>query len=259
MVAEVRAGLDRVGCAVLPDFLSVRGLEKLRGEALERQSGAFYNDVKEANVYLNNGDPTLGPHHPTNHFMPRTNDFVRSDEWDETTNSWRLYRLPALKSFLGDCLGKDELHIYDDPVSNMIVNVQRPGEEFNWHFDTNEFTITMLLHGADAGGEFEFVPDLRSQDDEHTSEVNAVLDGDRSRVQTLALKPGDLQFFRGRFALHRVAPNTGSTTRLLLIMSFSETSGAVGSVERIQNLYGKITEQHLAHANAPGRADTLLD
>ena len=76
-----------------------------------------------------------------------------------------------------DCLGKDELHVYEDPVSNMIVNVQRAGQEFNWHFDTNEFTITMLLQPADQGGEFEHVPELRAPDDENDAGVTAVLDG----------------------------------------------------------------------------------
>ena len=149
--------------------------------------------------------------------------------------------------------------MYDDPVSNMIVNVQRTGQEFNWHFDTNEFTITMLLQPADQGGLFEYVPDLRNPADENEAGVSAVLDGDRRDVRTLDLRPGDLQFFLGRFSLHRVAPNEGATTRLLLIMSFSESPGSVGSVQRTRSLYGKVTETHLAAASAPVRADALVD
>jgi len=42
-------------------------------------------------------------------------------------------------------------------------------------------------------------------------------------------------------------------------MSFSETSGSVGSVQRTRSLYGKVTEEHLAAAAAPVRADALLD
>ena len=63
----------------------------------------------------------------------------------------------------------------------------------------------------------------------------------------------------GRFALHRVTPNLGDTTRLLLIMSFSEKPGSVGSVQRIRSLYGKVTDEHRAAAAAPVRADALLD
>ena len=32
---------------------------------------------------------------------------------------------------------------------------------FPWHFDTNNFTVTLALQNADAGGEFEYVPAIR--------------------------------------------------------------------------------------------------
>ena len=259
IVTDVRAALDDDGCAVLPDFLSEAGHAALLAEAAEREHLAFYNPVKKANVHLGDPDPALPPDHARNRFFPRTNGFVRADEWDETTHSKRLYDWGPLKDFLQDCLGKDELHVYDDPVSNMIVNVQRTDQEFNWHFDTNEFTITMLLQPADAGGVFEYVPDLRSPSDENETGVSAILDGGRAGVRTLDLRPGDLQFFLGRFSLHRVTPNTGKTTRLLLIMSFSERPGSVGSVQRIRALYGKVTDEHRAAASAPVRADALMD
>ena len=259
IVAEVRNALEDDGCAVLSGFLSQIGLAALRAEAVEREPQAYYNPVDRANVHLGDPDPSLPDDHPRNRFFPRTNGFVRADEWDETTSSKRLYDWPPLKDFLQDCLGKDELHVYEDPVSNMIVNVQRAGQEFNWHFDTNEFTITMLLQPADQGGEFEYVPELRAPDDENDAGVTAVLDGGRDRVRTLHLRPGDLQFFLGRFSLHRVTANRGDTTRLLLIMSFSERPGSVGSVQRIRSLYGKLTDEHLAADADPVRADALLD
>ncbi len=259
VVDQVRASLEDDGCAVLPGFLSAAGLKALLGEAIEREDRAFYNPVSQANVHLGDPDPLLPTDHPRNRFFPRTNGFVRADVWDAGTHSKRLYDWAPLKDFLQDCLGKDELHVYEDPVSNMIVNVQRTGEEFNWHFDTNEFTITMLLQPADVGGEFEYVPGLRSPLDENEAGVTAVLDGERSGVRTLDLRPGDLQFFLGRFSLHRVAPNQGETTRLLLIMSFSERPGSVGSVQRIRSLYGKVTDVHRSANAAPVRADALLD
>lgn len=259
VVADVRAALIDDGCAVLPRFLSDDGLACLLAEARARQHLAFYSDRRTANVHLGDDDPSLPADHPRNRFLPRTNGFVRADEWDDHTASKRLYDWGPLRSFLQDCLGKDELHVYDDPVSNMIVNVQRRGEEFNWHFDTNEFTITMLLQAADDGGLFEYVPALRSPTDENVAGVNAVLDGDRSSVETLGLRPGDLQLFLGRYSLHRVTQNLGDTTRLLLIMSFSETSGSVGSVQRIRTLYGKVTDAHRAAERAPVRADGLTD
>ena len=243
-VEHVRDDLARDGCAVIRKFFSDEGLETLTKEAEDRKAQAYYSPLKNNNVYLNAGDPSLPQDHPLNILMPRTNGFVTADLFGEETAARQLYYWEPLKRFLADCLGKDELHIYEDPVSNMIVNVGKPGQEFNWHFDTNEFTITMLLRPASSGGIFEYVPDLRTAEDECYADVGRILAGDRTRVRQIELNAGDLQFFLGRFALHQVTENTGDTDRLVLIMSFAEAPGMVGSKERVMHLYGKTTKEH---------------
>ena len=138
----------------------------------------------------------------------------------------------------------------------MIVNVCKPGQTFNWHFDTNEFTITFLLKGAESGGYFEYVSNLRTKTDECFDEVKKVLNGNRLRVKRLNLNEGDLQFFLGRFSLHRVTHNSGSTDRLLLIQSFTEMPGIIGNPQRVKDLYGKTTNNH---KDTIVRSDDLLD
>ena len=256
VVDQVRAELADDGCAVIRGFFSADGLAALTAEAEARKSQAYYSPRSLCNVYLNDGDPAYPGDHPINRFMPRSNGFVTADLFGEETAARQLYHWDPLKDFLRDCLGKRELFIYEDPVSNMIVNVGAPGQQFNWHFDTNEFTITMLLRPAQSGGHFEYVPNLRTTSDECYEQVGAVLDGDRSRVHRLELDAGDLQFFLGRFSLHQVTENTGATDRLLLIMSFAEQAGMIGSRERVQNLYGKTTS---AHRERRVRADGLVD
>lgn len=256
IIEQVRAELADDGCAVIRNFFSRAGLEKLLAEANARKTQTYYSPSKECNVYLNDGNPELPQDHPLNVFMPRTNGFITADLFEPETAAHRLYYWEPLKQFLADCLDKEELYIYEDPVSNMIVNVGKSGQQFNWHFDTNEFTITMLLQPASSGGIFEYIPGLRSAQDECYDEVRKVLDGDRSRVRQLELNAGDLQFFLGRFSLHQVTENTGDTDRLLLIMSFAETPGMIGSMERVRNLYGKVTD---LHAENRKRADNLVD
>ena len=256
IVQQIRLELADDGCAVIPNFFSASGLEVLLTEANERKAQTYYSPRKQCNVYLNDGDPDLPGDHPLNRFIPRTNGFITADLFGEKTAAHRLYHWEPLKQFLAECLGKQELFIYEDPVSNMIVNVGKPGQQFNWHFDTNEFTITMLLQPAQSGGIFEYIPGLRSAQDECYAKVKAVLDGDRSQVSQLELNAGDLQFFLGRFSLHQVTANTGNDDRLLLIMSFSEKPGMIGSLARVQDLYGKSTT---AHTKKKVRADNLVD
>jgi hypothetical protein len=227
VIEQVRHGLADDGCAVIRDFFSHPGLDALLAEAEQRKPQTYYSERKHCNVYLNDGDA-----------------------------AYRLYHWEPLKQFLAECLCKDQLYLYEDPVSNMIVNVGRPGQQFNWHFDTNEFTITMLLQAASSGAHFEYVADLRNARDECFDDVKQVLDGNRERVKRLQLNAGDLQFFLGRFSLHQVTPNTGTNDRLLLIMSFCEQPGMIGSMVRVRNLYGKVTEAHRA---AQVRADGLVD
>ena len=256
IIERIKHGLADDGCAVIRDFFSPLGLSTLLAEADKRKSQTYYSDQKQCNVYLNDGDTDYPVDHPRNVLLPRTNGFITADLFAAETASYRLYHWEPLKLFLAECLGKDHLYLYEDPVSNMIVNVGRPGQQFNWHFDTNEFTITMLLQPASSGAHFEYVPDLRNAQDECFDDVKQVLDGSRERVKRLQLNAGDLQFFLGRFALHQVTENTGDNDRLLLIMSFSEQPGMIGSMVRVRNLYGKVTEAH--HA-AQVRADGLVD
>lgn len=259
VVERVKEGLTEDGCVVLPNFLSIEGLNALVQESEKRKSQAYYSKSKKCNIYLSEGNPEVADDHPQNIFMERSNGFITADLLGKGTYSHALYYWKPLRAFLADCLSKKELHIYADPISNMIVNLCRPQQTFNWHFDTNEFTITFLLKGAQLGGHFEYVPNLRTRNDECFDEVKKVLNGDRSRVKRLGLREGDLQFFLGRYSLHRVTHNTGSTDRLLLIQSFTEMSGVIGSPQRVKDLYGKITSEHQEKVTDRSRSDHLLD
>jgi len=259
IIEQIKAELAEDGCAVIRDFLSPEGLGALLAEAEERKPQAFYSAKKDCNVYLNEGDDSFPKDHPRNRMLPRTNGFVTTDLFSDGTASKQLYFWEPLKQFLAECLGKEVLHIYEDPISSMIVNVGKPQQQFNWHYDTNEFTITLLLKAAESGGYFEYVPDLRTPEDECYDEVKKVLDGDRSRIKRLDLREGDLQFFLGRFSLHQVTPNTGDTDRLLLIMSFTEQAGVIGSMYRVKDLYGKVTEAHYQSEREKTRSDDLVD
>ena len=244
IIDAVKESLAQDGCALLKGFLCSHGLSTILGEVMDRRSSAFFSDQNLTNAYFSPPDSTLPDSHPVNFQMERTNGFITSDHFGPESACRQLYLWEPLGRFLSDCLGKPKLHIYADPISNMIVNVCTPGTQFNWHFDTNEFTITMLLKPARKGGYFEYAPDIRTANDESYQDVSDVLNGSRERVKRLDLQPGDLQFFLGRYSLHQVTKNSGDDDRLLIIMSFTEEPGVIGSKQRVQQLYGKTTALH---------------
>ena len=70
------------------------------------------------------------------------------------------------------------MYHYADPLASLTINVNKPGDRFSWHYDTNEFTVTMLVQDCDQGGIFQYVPNIRNKDDECYDEVQKLLHGD---------------------------------------------------------------------------------
>ena len=162
--------------------------------------------------------------------------------------------------FLADCLEIPELHCYADPLAGLTSNILDPGQQFTWHFDTNEFAVTVLVQEADDGGLFEFVPNIRSVEDEGFDAIAAVLAGSREGVVTLDLAPGDLQIFRGRYSLHRVTRiGPSSRPRHAAIFAYTEQANVIGRVERTQQLFGRVLPEHEEAEVARVRSDQLLD
>ena len=92
---------------------------------------------------------------------------------------------------------------------------------------------------------------------ENFDDVRDVLDGCSDQIRTLKLEPGDLQLFKGRYSLHRVAPLKGQTPRYVAIFSYVETPDMVGSPIRTKQLYGRVLPIHLERAGL--RGDHYLD
>ncbi len=84
-----------------------------------------------------------------------------------------------------------------------------------------------------------------------------MLNGTSDKVKVLKLEPGDLQLFRGRYSLHRVAPLKGARPRYVAIISYVEEPGMVATPERCKQLYGRVLPIHYERAGM--RADAYID
>lgn len=257
LAIRCRDQLNDVGCAVLPGFLTEAGLGWLRDESAAVAASAYYSR-QHTNVYFSADDASLPEDHPKRLFFDRTSAFVPADAFPASSAIRRIYDWPALMPFFRDCLGEPVLHRYADPLADVILNVLNPGEAFPWHFDTNEFSISIMTQKAENGGLFEFCPNLRDPRDENYPGVRAVLEGAREPVVTLDIAPGDLQIFKGRYSMHRVTRVTGETARYMAIYAYAREPDMVGRLERTRQLYGKVLPVHL-EAEARLRADGLVD
>ncbi|MDE0653436.1 MAG: arpA protein [bacterium] len=259
-VEFARRGLRSVGCALLEGFVRPEAVHVLNQEVLERK-GATHYSTEIINPYFHT---TLNPDYPDRHvvntFLERTSGFIPGDAWDPGCATDTLFRAPEVARLLADCLEIPELHCYDDPLAGLTTNVCDPGQQFTWHFDTNDFAVTVLVQPATHGGVFEYVPDIRSADDEAFEAISSVLDGDHTRVQSLDLRPGDLQIFRGRHSLHRVTRvGAGSCPRHAAIFAYTRQPGVIGRVARTRQLFGRVLPQHEQAEQQRVRSDALLD
>lgn len=258
VLAQVRGDLEARGCAVLKDFLTPAGITAAVAEA-ESVADKGHRSYSRTNAYFTKDDPTLPENDPRRQFFDRSNAFIPADNFPKEGPLRTVFDTQGFDTFIRECLQEPEgkFFRYADPLADVIVNAAWEGNGFPWHFDTNNFTVTLALQNADSGGTFEYAPMIRSSTDENFSEVGKVLSGTSDKVVSLTLEPGDLQLFKGRYSLHRVAPLKGQTPRYVAIFSYVQEEGMVGSVERTQQLYGKVLPIHYERAGQ--RGDALID
>ncbi|MGB7271335.1 MAG: hypothetical protein WBC90_17650 [Albidovulum sp.] len=255
LLARMRADLARDGCAVLKRFLTAEGIKALAAEA-ESVADKGHRSFSSTNAYFTKDDPSLPADDPRRQFFGRSNAFVPADNFAKDGPLRQVHDFAGFDRFIQDCLQEERFYRYADPLADVIVNMAEAGNGFPWHFDTNNFTVTLAIQNATGGGAFEYAAGIR-EGDENFAEVSRVLNGTSDKVTVLELEPGDLQLFRGRYSLHRVAPLTGDRRRYVAIFSYVEEPGMVGAPERTMQLYGRTLPIH--HERAGQRADAYLD
>ncbi|MET7639634.1 arpA protein [Streptomyces sp. NPDC005438] len=262
LVERARTELAALGCTVLRDFVRPERQEELGSRCAALAPHAYY-DEETVNVYNIPVDAQLPADHPGRIPFTRGNAFVARDRIPSDSPLTQLYTSPAFQAFVARCFGLPELHQLADPLAGLVLNVVEPGMEHPWHFDTNEFTVTMLTQEPDpeSGGIFEFCPGIRDAQRENLDAVRRVITGEGEElVHRLTLRPGDLQLFKGRYALHRVSRVHGDRARHSAIFAYSERPGVIGKLARTQQLFGRVLPEHLAADGAASdRVDPLLD
>lgn len=259
LIPDIRRELQTSGCCVLPEFIRPALLAKLRDECATAAPLA-HHDVETVNVYNSVLDPSLPAGHPGSVIFQRGNAFVARDLIPANFIVHQVYSSEVFQQFIAACFGLPKVYQLADPLAGLCLNVVNPGMEHPWHFDVNEFTVSMLTQEPDAGGRFEYCPDIRSADEENFDDVAEVLAGrGDGMIRRLTLRAGDLQLFKGRYSLHRVTTVRGATARHSAIFAYCERPGVISSVERTRQLFGRVLPAHLAADGRVVRADRLLD
>ena len=255
LLKQIHADLEKNGCAVLKNFLTTKAIKLITREA-NKVSHLGHRSFNKTNPYFTKDDISLPKDDPRRQFYKRSNNFISADNFPKKSTLRTIFDFPYFDSFIKYCVREENFYRYADPLADVIINMAEEGNGFPWHFDTNDFTVTIAIQNAENGGEFEYVPKIRNKD-ENFEEVKKVLNGSSKKIISIELQPGDLQIFFGRNSIHRVAPLIGKKPRYVAIFSYVGEPGMIGSPERTKQLYGKTLPIH--HSQSILRKDGLID
>jgi len=197
-----------------------------------------FRHEREHNIYFLQSIDGLPADHPALARRKTSNLTLCADQVASSA-LLRLYEWPGFAQFLAAAMGKERLHVMDDPLARVNVMAYGEGQALNWHFDRSEFTTTLLMQAPDQGGAFEYRTDLRSDTDPNYEGVADMLRGNDRQVRQLQLTPGTLNVFKGKNTAHRVTPVAGITPRVIAVFSYYEEPRVTFSAEERIGFYGR--------------------
>jgi hypothetical protein len=267
MVMAARAQLADDGCLTLPRFLRHDALQRASAELAALAPKAVIHTERTSVYARADAERDLPPGDPRRIRVKHTLGHLTRDQIAPDTVAARIYAAPSFKGFIAACVGEPRVFEYADPLAGLIATILPPGGAVWWHYDTNEFVVTIMTQKPERGGLFQFCPWLRRPGDENLGALGRVLRGESpEHIRTKDLEPGDLQIFLGRYSLHQVTAVEGSRQRHVAVLSYANRPGVIGPLDRTRAVYGRVTEAHLvahelgtgAHQLSAAPADGLI-
>ncbi|MEM7441485.1 MAG: 2OG-Fe(II) oxygenase [Pseudomonadota bacterium] len=234
-----KATYGREGVLEMVDFVRRDAIARIAAEGATHRD-KVYAKTEQHSVYLGKPDPAFADDHPRNRLVTSSKGCITDDLMPEDSPLRALYNAAEFRDFLCAVLGEEALYEYADPLSSINLHFAETGQELGWHFDNSSFAITLMVQAAEAGGQFEYVSDVRDADagEMGYDAVAGILDGDVP-VEQINAQPGTLLFFRGRNSIHRVAPNEGERTRILAVLAYNSEPGVSLSESARMTFYGR--------------------
>ncbi len=220
LVARCREELRGDGAVKLDGFVRAGALARLVAQSHEAAPFGHPNDETH-NVYFSKLDESLPEDDPRRLLVRSAQKAVAMDLLPPDFVARVLYESDEMTRFVAAVVEADPLYRSADPLDGCNMTVYEAGDELGWHFDQSEFSVTLMIQRAERGGDFEYVPMIRTPEDERREAVAAVLRGSREGVRELLSEPGTLAFFRGRYSLHRVSPVEGEIPRMNSVLTYA--------------------------------------
>lgn len=238
-IETYRSQLRARGVSVLPGFVRADAIDAMVAECDTLAAEAYHQDVK-GTPYLEVPAGTWADGHPRVTWSRSSVRTIGYDQFPSDSRIRQLFEWDELMVFLGRVLGREPLYRYADPIGALNLAVMREGDALGWHYDQTDFVVSLAIQSSVAGGDFENVALLRSDEDENYDGVAAILRGDgRDGVVVEPMAPGTLMLFEGRRSLHRVTAVEGARPRYVALFGYDTKPDTVSSEMLKRSRYGR--------------------
>ena len=245
LLKNCQRDMEESGVCLLHGFLTSQAIDVIAAEANDGLPKAFFCHNTH-NAYLKDDDDSFAQDHPRRRRLQTDVGSIAYDYLPQQGALCRLYQWDQLTQFIGKVLGHDTFYRGEDPLGALSINVFEPGGGHSWHFDESHFTVTIMVQPAEQGGVFEYVPNIRTADDDNYEEVGQILDDQHPEVLELPFTAGTLSIFAGRNTLHRVTTVEGSRHRLVPVLTYDVKPGSMNSDEVKMLFWGRTGREQAA-------------
>ena len=143
--------MDVDGCIRFNQFIKNDYLTDLRRETESLAPQALFS-IEEYTPYGTPPDYSFPDGHPRNNTHRTTSGNVTRDLIPKSTLIQQIYLNPLFQRFIADCLEALEIFPFRDPMRGLIINAMPNNTTLGWHFDANEFVVSLMTKKAEQGG-----------------------------------------------------------------------------------------------------------
>ena len=239
LVDNKRKELENHQYCCFPGFL-VEERHREIAIAVESQQQNTNRADNQRNIYLEQKpSKSLPDSHPKNLFSRGCYNMMGTHLLQEDSPLKDLYYWQPMQQFIAYIVGEPKLYPNADPYQPVNVLCHGENDRSAWHFDsTNAFTLTLMLQAPESGGQFQMVPNTRSDSEPNYAGIKKLLQGDESKVIQVSRSEGELVIFRGCNSAHRVTPVVGSRRRMMCVMVYETEPNVIGDPVINATVYG---------------------
>jgi hypothetical protein len=236
LLCNGRKALDENALFSLTGFVRSEVIEEMAAELAGLVPiSCRYDQLRNAYDYA--PENQLWPNnHPRSQLHRCTYNQVLNYQIPNNSLIRQIYYWQPLTEFLRILCGYETFYRSDCPHLALTSKIAGEGDTDGWHFDTNDVVFSILIQAPETGGEFEYGPYIRTEQDEKYDAIANLIENPEQYAARPSMTVGNLTVFKGDLSMHRVTPVEGSRKRIVALFCYDRNPGTSFSQGYINEL-----------------------